>query len=147
MQTNNVNFTGMLYGKMGSHLTKGILCCVNGDAKFVRTVNKIAKTNPKALKISTDNFTTTKLIIESDETPTLSLFERLFYKVNKTQSKAIKMKQAGKIQGFIYKINEIEYSRLKKDYMFITKKTLREFEENLRKLTPQENKNDLRSFF
>lgn len=147
MRTDNVNFTGMLYGKMGNHLTKGILCCVNGDAKFVRTVNQIAKTNPDALKISTDNFSTTKLIVESDETPKLSLFERLFYKVNPAQSKALKMKKDGRIQGFVYKINEIEYANLKNDYLFITKKTIREFEENIKKLTPSDHRQNLRSFF
>lgn len=147
MQTDNVNFTGMLYGKMGNHLTKGILCCVNGDAKFVRTINRIAKTNPDALKISLDNFYTSKLIIETNETPELSLFEKLFYRVTRGQSKAIKMKKEGRIQSFVYKINEIEYANMKKYYMFITKKTLREFEENIRKLTPPEKQKDLRSFF
>ena len=51
MQTASTSpaFEGLLYGRMGHHLTKKIICCPHGDAKFVRFVNKIAHNNPNAI--------------------------------------------------------------------------------------------------
>ena len=37
----NPQFCGLLYGKIGNHKTKPILCCPNGDAKFVKFINKL----------------------------------------------------------------------------------------------------------
>ena len=39
----NVSFKGVLYGKTGNHLTKGIIYCPHGDNKFVRFVNSIGE--------------------------------------------------------------------------------------------------------
>lgn len=147
MTTNKVAFTGLLYGKMGNHLTKGIICCPHGDAKFVKTVNKIAETNPSALKISIDNTTSNKILIETKELPQLSLFEKILYRVDKSQRKALELRKRGKIDSFVYKINEFEYNKLKTDYIFISKKTLDKFSENIKKAAPQELQEYLKHFF
>ena len=147
MTENSISFSGTLYGKARNHLTKGILCCPHGDAKFIRTFNKIVKTNPSSLSINIDNTTSDKILIETKEIPEISLFEKIFYRTDKLQKKAIKMRKAGIIDSFLYKINEFEYKHIKKDYSFISKKTLKDFEQNLLKIAPEEFKNFLVNFF
>ena len=147
MQTQKINFTGNLYGRIGNHLTKPILCCPHGDAKFIKTINKIAQTNPQSLKITMDTSTSNKLLIETSDLPELNLFEKIFYRVSKAQRKAIAKRKAGVIDSFIYKINEFEYNHIKTDYTFIRKKTLKNFEDNIKAIAPKELQEKLKEFF
>ena len=98
-RTQSPSFNGILYCNFGSHISKGINCCPHGDAKFIKTINKIVKENPDDLKISLAEKFSKKLIIETSQTPEVNLFERLFYIVDKYQSKAIKRKLEGKIKN------------------------------------------------
>ncbi len=146
---NNVNFTGFLYGRMGNHLTKGILCCPHGDAKFIRTVNRLVLENPDSVKILFEpraHFTK-NLVIETKELPKVNLFEYIFYRIESSQRKALKMRKEGKIDSFVYKINEFEYNHLKKAYSFISKKTFKTFEDNIRKIATLDEANYLKEFF
>ena len=47
----NTQFCGSLYGKIGNHKTKAIHCCPNGDAKFVKFINKLGKDSSFSNKI------------------------------------------------------------------------------------------------
>lgn len=148
MQTDNINFTGMLYGKAGSHLTKGIYCCKHGDAKFVRTLNRIAAANPDEIKISAGDTLLKKAItIETTGIPKLSLLEKIVYLANPLQGKAVKMRQQGRLQSFVYRIDEMEYDFLKCNYPFILPQTLKKFENNIKKLAPSDIQDYLKHFF
>lgn len=149
MQTASTSptFEGLLYGRMGHHLTKKIICCPHGDAKFVRFVNKIAHNNSNAIKVSYSENGLDKLIVETKEIPKLNFLEMIFSIVSKAQLKALRMRKQGKIESFIYQINEIEYDSLKKDYPFIGKKQLTKFAENVKSSAPDEAQNFLKKFF
>jgi len=134
---------------MGNHLTKGILCCPHGDAKFIRTVNRLISESPESVKISFEPRTalTKNLIIETKELPKLNLLECILYRVDSSQRKALRMRKEGKINSFVYKINEFEYNHLKKAYSFISKKTLKMFEDNVRKAASFDVNQNLKEFF
>lgn len=148
MQTDNINFTGLLYGKAGQHLTKGIYCCKHGDAKFVRTFNRIAAKNPEAIKISAGDTLLKKAItIETTGIPKLSLLEKIIYLANPLQGKAVKMRKQGKLQSFVYRIDETEFDFLRCNYPFILPNTLKKFTENVKKLAPDDIQDYLKHFF
>lgn len=148
MQTDNINFTGILYGKAGKHLTKGIYCCKHGDAKFVRTLNRIAASNPEEIKVSVGDTLLKKAItIETTAIPELSLFEKIIYLANPLQGKAIKMRKQGKLESFVYKIDETEYDFLRCNYPFILPKTLKTFAANIKKIAPPDAQDYLKQFF
>ena len=144
---NQTSFNGILYCKMGSHVSKGISCCQKGDAKFIKTFNKIAKNNPENLKIDFLENNTKKILVETSETPKLNIFEKLFYIVNSLQNKAIKLKKKGIITSFTYQLSELEFKNIKNDYPYIFKTTLKEFEENVKKLAPKNTGDFLEKFF
>lgn len=148
--TNNTSFSGILYGKMGTHLTKGIVCCPHGDGKFVRFINSVCKSAPPPncrLKVSCVSDGLDKIIIETDEIPKLNFLEKIFYRVDKSQKKAVKLRKEGKIQNFVYKLNELEYLNLRKSYPFITTKQLKKFGENIKSAAPEELQEFLNKFF
>ena len=152
MQINNkqnTSFTGILYGKMGNHLTQGIVCCPHGDGKFVRFVNTICKSAPppnNQIKVSCSSDGLDKIIIETDRIPELNLLEKVLYRVDKMQKKAVKLRKEGKIQKFIFKLNELEYMNLRKSYPFITNKELKQFGKNIKAEAPDELKDYLKKF-
>lgn len=141
-----IAFNGMLYGKMGSHITKGIMCCPHGDGKFVRFITKIGSENPDSIKVSYLKDGLDKLVIETKEIPKLNLFEKIFYRVTKSQKKAIKMRESGKIESFIFKMNELEYKNLKKSYPFITSKQLKKFKQIVKLSAPADIQQNLNYF-
>lgn len=147
MDNQNISFTGILYCIKGNHLTKGIVCCPHGDRKFVKFVNKIAKEKPDELRISTDSDGLTKILVTTKEYPQLSFAEKILMRVDKLQQKALKEREQGKISGFIYKLNKLEYQNLRRNYPFISSKTLDKFEENIKKLAPKEVKDFINQFF
>lgn len=145
---NTTNFTGLLYGKIGNHTTKPILCCPHGDAKFVRFINKISETkthNPIKIEFSDQGLT--KLIVETEDFPKLNFMEKLLYNTNKLQTKALKMRKNGIIQRFIYQLNELEFKNLKEDYLFISKKQINKFIKVIKNHTPQDKLNFIEKFF
>lgn len=152
MQINNkqnTSFTGILYGKMGNHLTQGIVCCPHGDGKFVRFVNTICKSAPppnNQIKVSCSSDGLDKIIIETDRIPELNLLEKILYRVDKMQKKAVKLRKEGKIQKFIFKLNELEYMNLRKSYPFITNKELKQFGKNIKAAAPDELQDFLKKF-
>lgn len=145
-QCNQSAFKGLLYGRMGNHITKGIICCPHGDGKFVRVINQIGKKNPEALKISYSQDGLDKLLIETKEMPKLNLLETIFFIASKEQLKAMRLRKQGKIESFIFKLNEIEYKNLKQDYPFIAQKQLKQFAEVVKAAAPDEMQEFLKKF-
>lgn len=140
----NISFSGILYGKIGNRLTKGIVCCPHGDNKFVRFVNHIGK---DAIKISCTNDGLDKILIETKEIPKINILEKIFFRVDKLQNKALRLRKSGKIDSFIFKLNELEFRSLKQDYPFITNKQLKLFAQIVKNAAPQEMQNFLDKFF
>lgn len=152
LKRSNINFSGLLYGKIGVHKTKPILCCPHGDAKFIKFINKIAENGQEQNALTTINVSFSdkglnKIIIETDNLPKLNLLEKILYNANKLQIKALKMRKEGKISSFVYQLNELEYKNLKENYLFISNKQLNKFAEIIKKYSPQEVQIFLASFF
>ena len=145
----NPQFCGLLYGKIGNHKTKPILCCPNGDAKFVKFINKLGNDESfsNKIKISYSDKGLKKIFIETEELPKINIFEKIFFNATKIQSKALKMRQKGVISSFIYQFNELEFKHLKEDYLFITKKQLNKFSEIIKKNSPKNIQEFLDEFF
>lgn len=143
METCNISFSGMLYGRLGNRKTKGIVCCAHGDRKFIKFVNKLAEEKPDTLKISAKEDSNPKLIIETKEIPYISPIERLAIRLDKMQRKALKLRAENKITALIYEFRQNEYLNMRRRYPFISQKTLDKFEENIQKLAPE----NLKSFF
>ena len=87
-----------------------------------------------------------KIIIETDRIPELNLLEKILYRVDKMQKKAVKLRKEGKIQKFIFKLNELEYMNLRKSYPFITNKELKQFGKNIKAAAPDELQDFLKKF-
>lgn len=95
---NNINFKGLLYGSSLRHVTKPVLCCHHGDAKFVRMFNNSAKKSPKTfLENSSVSFYkkegVTFIKIKTKEIPRFNFFEKLFFDISPHQQKLIKKKK------------------------------------------------------
>lgn len=146
-QNSQVSFNGNLYGRMGNHVTKSILCCPHGDSKFVKFIAELGKTKPDSLKISTSNQGLYKIIIETDQVPHLNPFEKIFYRLSKLQTKALNLRNEGKISSLIFQLNELEYRNLRDNYLYISTKTLDKFANTIRKNLPKEMKPFLDEFF
>lgn len=146
----NVSFKGILYGKTRNHLTKGIICCPHGDNKFVRFVNSIGEnsTNIKEkIKVTCSSDGLDKILIETKEIPKLSFWEQIFFRVDKLQNKAIKWRKEGKIDSFVFKLNELEYVNLRDNYPYLPKKQLRKFANVVKSAAPDEMQKFLNNFF
>lgn len=145
----NPQFSGLLYGKIGNHKTKPILCCPNGDAKFVKFINKLGNEESLSnkIKISYSDKGLKKIFIETKEFPNVNIFEKIFFNATKIQSKALKMRQKGVISSFIYQFNELEFKHLKENYLFITKKQLNKFSEIIKNNSSENMKKFLNEFF
>lgn len=145
----NPQFSGLLYGKIGNHTTKPILCCPNGDAKFVKFINKLCndESSSNKIKISYSDKGLKKIFIETAELPKINIFEKIFFNTNKIQSKALKMREKGVISSFIYQFNELEFKHLKEEYLFITQKQLNKFSEFIKNNSPKEFQKFLEEFF
>lgn len=145
----NTQFCGSLYGKIGNHKTKAIHCCPNGDAKFVKFINKLGKDSSfsNKIKISYSNEGLKKILIETEEIPKINIFEKVFFNTDKAQGKALKLRRKGVISSFIYQLNELEFKHLKDDYLFISQKQLNKFSELIKNNSPKSLQNFLKEFF
>ena len=143
MEAQNINFTGMLYGNMGTHRTRGIVCCAHGDRKFIKFINKLAAEQPDSFTINGKNGDIPKLIIETEKIPQISPLERFVIKMDKLQKKAFKLRKENKITSFTYEFRKDEYRNLRMRYPFISAKTLDTFEDNIKHYCAAE----LREFF
>ncbi len=142
------NFKGLLYCQMGTHKTKGIFCCSHGDAKFVKYINKLAQEGLKdKVSIDFDNNGLKKILINTKDFPNINWFEKIFFNLEKLQKKAIKKIEHKKMQSFTYKINELEFYTLSKDYWFISNKQINKFIQNIKSITPPEKQDFINSFF
>lgn len=146
-QNPQISFNGLLYGRIGNHLTKSILCCPHGDSKFVKFITDIGESKPNSLKINTNNTGLYKIIIETEQIPKVNIFEKLFFRISKHQAKALQMRKEGKISSLIFQLNELEFQQLKNDYPFIKDKTINKFIQIIRKSLPSDKKNFLDEFF
>lgn len=150
MEVNNISFNGRLYGVIGNHRTKPIICCSHGDRKFIKFFNNVAEEHPENLKISylkEEISRYSKILVETTECPKLSLAEIIFAGIKKSQRKAIKMRNDNRIHSLIYQINEMEYDNMRTKYPFISKKELNKFETNIKKLAPENIREFLNKFF
>lgn len=98
------------------------------------------------IKVSCSSDGLDKIIIETDRIPELNLLEKILYRVDKMQKKAVKLRKEGKIQKFIFKLNELEYMNLRKNYPFITNKELKQFGKNIKAAAPDELQDFLKKF-
>ena len=51
------------------------------------------------------------------------------------------------MQSFTYKINELEFYTLSKDYWFISNKQINKFIQNIKSITPPDKQEFVNSFF
>lgn len=63
------------------------------------------------------------------------------------QNKAIKWRKEGKIDSFVFKLNELEYKNLRDDYPYLPKKQLRKFANFVKSAAPDEMQKFLNNFF
>ena len=138
----NVSFKGILYGKTGNHLTKGIICCPHGDSIGENSTNIKEK-----IKVTCSSDGLDKILIETKKIPKLSFWEQIFFRVDKLQNKAIKWRKEGKIDSFVFKLNELEYKNLRDDYPYLPKKQLRKFANVVKSAAPDEMQKFLNNFF
>ena len=135
VKNTNLNFEGRLYGHLGKHKTKPIELCEYGDEQVIKHINKLAKKGLDTFEAKISNTSKSSIQITTDQTPELTLLEKLFIYLNPSLKKALKMKKNGSINKFTYDINEFEYQALKDNALDdgILYKNVLIFENNLRK--------------
>ena len=111
---NNINFKGLLYGSNLRHVSKPVLCCHHGDAKFVRMLNNSAK---KAPKIFFENNGVsfyrkegvTCIKIKTKEIPGFNFLEKLFFDISPIQQKLINKRKENLFTDLIFHLNKFEF--------------------------------------
>lgn len=130
---NNINFKGLLYGSNLRHVSKPVLCCHHGDAKFVRMLNNSAKKAPKFFFENNGVFFYRKegvtcIKIKTKEIPGFNFLEKLFFDISPIQQKLINKRKENLFTDLIFHLNKFEFEFLKDKYLYITGKELKDFE-------------------
>lgn len=148
---NSISFSGLLYAKNIHHTSKPIICCHHGDAKFVKLLSEASKKNSQTFfdKNIFSFYEKEGVIyvkIETKEIPTFNFFEKFLFNISSLQKKALESRKNNLFTELVFHLNKFEYEYLKENYLFISKKQLKLFENFLIK-NAKESEKELAEYF
>ena len=148
----SISFNGLLYGINRHHITKPVMCCHHGDAKFVKLLNNSANTSlGKFFERNSFSFYEDEgvpyLRIKTKEIPKFNFLERLFYDISSHQKNLIKKREENVFTDLVFKLNKYEFEYLKNNYLLITQKQLESFKDFILKHVSKSERSLAEDFF
>lgn len=147
----HASFKGTIFATAQAHKTKGVNLCKWGDRELMKTINSIFEQAPDCLSASYKNENRYLLVTGTNLTPSLipkmPLWKYIVYQISPTQHKLVSKFKSKVFDGFIYKINETELNRLKKDPFLISKSAIAKFEDNIKNKLSSEDLEQSKSIF